>query len=155
MQRFLTSLALIFALGLGTDSATALGLGKASSTALLGQPLNFTIGLRLDANETLEARCLRAEVSFGDRVLPDPLVRVRMETASTTGERRLRVSTTAPVDEPVVGIHLRVGCQATLSRNFTLLADPPGASLGSSSTDRDGFEPERGETAVSPIIAAV
>jgi pilus assembly protein FimV len=153
MQRFLTSLVLILALGLGTDAATALGLGKATPTALLGQPLSFTIGLRLDSNENLEAKCVKAEVNFGDRVLPETMVLIRLETAAATGERRLRVSTTLPVDEPVVGIHLRFGCPFSLSRSFTLLADPPG--VAASSTARDGFEPDRVHSAVSQVLSAV
>jgi hypothetical protein len=154
MQRFVTSLALSLALGLGTDAATALGLGKVGTTAVLGQPLNLTIGLRLDAGETIEPRCVKAEVSFGDRVLPENVVRTRLETAATTGERRIRVSTTLVVDEPVVAVHLQLGCPSSLSRNFTLLADPPGsAAVAAASPDR--WEANRAETAVSPILSAV
>ena len=154
MQRFVTSLALSLALGLGTDAATALGLGKVGTTAVLGQPLNLTIGLRLDAGETIEPRCVKAEVSFGDRVLPENVVRTRLETAATTGERRIRVSTTLAVDEPVVAVHLQLGCPSSLSRNFTLLADPPGsAAVAAALPDR--WEADRAETAVSPVLSAV
>ncbi|WOB10742.1 hypothetical protein [Piscinibacter gummiphilus] len=154
MQRFVTSLALSLALGLGTDAATALGLGKVGTTAALGQQLNFTIGLRLDAGETIESRCVKAEVSFGDRVLPDNVVRTRLETATTTGERRIRVTTTLAVDEPVVAVHLQLGCPSSLSRNFTLLADPPG-SVAVASPSQDRWEADRAETAVSPVLSAV
>lgn len=154
MQRFVTSLALSLALGLGTDAATALGLGKVGTTAALGQPLNFTIGLRLDAGESVEPRCVKAEVSFGDRVLPDNAVRTRLETATTTGERRIRVTSTLAVDEPVVAVHLQLGCPSSLSRNFTLLADPPGAAAAAQAS-QDRWEADRAETAVSPVLSAV
>ncbi|MBL0726715.1 FimV family protein [Piscinibacter sp. HJYY11] len=146
------SLALFLALALGMDAATALGLGRVGSAAVLGQPLNFTIAVRLDAGESIETRCVKAEVSFGDRVLPESVVRTRLETA-TTGERRIRVTTTQAVDEPVVAVHLQLGCPSSLSRNFTLLADPPGATTTASG--QDGWAPDRAETAVSPVLAAV
>jgi pilus assembly protein FimV len=153
MQRSVTTLALLLALGLGTDDATALGLGKVGGAAVLGQPLSVTVGLRLDANETLDARCVKTEISFGERSLPDNLVRTRLETASTTGERRLRVSTTVAVDEPVVALHLHLGCPPSLSRNLTLLADPPGAVAAESGSE--GWQPDRADTTVSPVLSAV
>ncbi|HEY0819193.1 MAG TPA: hypothetical protein VGD46_10470 [Rhizobacter sp.] len=155
MQRPVTSLALLLALALGTDAATALGLGRVGGAAVLGQPLDVTVALRLDAGESLDTRCVKADVSFGDRSLPDNLVRVRLETATTTGERRLRVGTAVAVDEPVVGLHLHLGCPVNLSRNLTLLADPPGAAELATSTGPDAFVPDRAETAVSPLLSAV
>lgn len=154
MERFFTSLALMLALGLGTDAATALGLGRVGPSAVLGQPLNFTVVVRLDAGETIESRCVKAEVNFGDRVLPDNVVRVRMETAAASGERRVRVTTTVVVEEPVVAVRLQLGCPSSLSREFTLLADPPGsAAVGAAS--QDGWQADRAETAVSPVLSAV
>lgn len=154
MQRFLTSLALFLALASGTDAATALGLGRVGSTAVLGRPLNFTIAVRLDAGETVEPRCVKADVSFGDRALPESVVRTRLETA-TTGERRIRVTTALAVDEPVVAVHLQLGCPSSLSRNFTLLADPPGTAATAGASGQEGWAPDRDETAVSPVLAAV
>src|SRR5687768_9852512 len=100
MQRLFTTLALTLALGLSAAEATALGFARISSSAVLGQPLNITVELKLDTGESFEARCAKAEVSFGERALPDTVVRLRVETSSTTGARRLRITTTLPVDEP-------------------------------------------------------
>lgn len=155
MQRSFTSLALLLALGLGTDAATALGLGRVGTTAVLGRPLNFTLGLRLDSHESIEARCVKAEVSFGDRALPESAIRTRLEASPTTGERRVRVTTTLAVDEPVVTLHLQFGCPSSLSRDFTLLADPPGAATSAGPSAQDAWVPDRSETAVSPVLAAV
>ncbi|MBC7957124.1 MAG: hypothetical protein H7Y33_14785, partial [Cytophagales bacterium] len=157
MQRFLTSLALILALVLSAGQATALGFGKVASSAMLGQPLSFVIGLRLDPNDRLEATCIKAEVSLGDRALPNALIRIRLETLATTGERRVRVTTTVPVDEPVVNINLHVGCPANLSRNFLVFADPParGAVAAANEPAEEGWVPDRSESAVAAVLAAV
>jgi len=157
MQRILISLALFLALGMSADRATALGFGKVTSATFLGQPLSFAIALRLDPNETLEAKCIKAEVSLGDRILAEAMVRARLETAAGTGERRVRITTTIPVDEPVVSIQLHVGCPASLSRSFMVFADPPvrGALASGSDTAEDNWVPDRAESPVGAVLAAV
>jgi hypothetical protein len=136
----------------------ALGLGKVVSATTLGQPLSFLIGLRLDAGETIEARCIKAEVSLGDRELPDALVRARVETASSGGERRVRVTTTVSVDEPVVSINLHLGCPPSLSRNFMVFADPParGATVSGDEPPPDaGWSTDRSESAVGAVLSTL
>ncbi|MEO8154317.1 MAG: hypothetical protein ABI605_14710 [Rhizobacter sp.] len=157
MQRFLTSLALTFALGLSAGRATALGFGETTSSPVMGQPLSFVIGLRFDTSDTLEAKCVKAEVSMGERALPDSLVRTRIETATTSGERRLRVTTTVPVDEPVVNVALHLGCPSSLSRNFLAFADPPlrGARASSNEAAEDNWTSDRPESSVASVLAAV
>lgn len=155
MHRFLTTLALTLALGLASDPATALGLGKVTALPVLGQPLNLIVDLRLDAGESIDTRCTRAEVSFGDRVLPDAAVRTRLETSAGSGERRLRVTTVLPVDEPVVTLQLHLGCPSSLSRSFTLFAEPPGRGPLAGAAGDDAWVLDRADTAVSPVLAAV
>lgn len=157
MQRFLTSLVLILALGMGAGRATALGFGKVTAAPMLGQPLSFAIALRLEANESIESSCVRAEVSFGDRLLPASMVRSRVETSSSTGERQIRVATTVPVDEPIVNIELHAGCTASLSRSFLVFADPPrqGAVASGDEQAQEAWVPERVGSSVSPVLAAV
>ncbi|MBX3619194.1 MAG: hypothetical protein KF891_04275 [Rhizobacter sp.] len=155
MPRFLTLLVLTLALALSTEQATALGFGQASGGTMLGQPLGFTVGLRLDPGDTLESKCVRAEVSFGERTLPDALVRTRLERQAGTGVRRVQISTTIPVDEPVVALRVHLGCPAALSRDFMVLADPPGVgTLARVDPRDDNWLADSAETAVSPIVAA-
>lgn len=157
MHRFLTSLVLILALGLSAGRAIALGFGTVTSAPTLGQPLSFVIALRLDPNDTIEAKCIKTEVSLGDRMLPLALIRTRLETAAGTGEKRLRVTTSVPVDEPVVSINLHLGCPPSLSRSFTVFADPPvrGAVVSSSQPGEETWVPDRTESPVSAVLAAV
>lgn len=157
MQRLLTSFVLILALGLGADEATALGFGKVVAAPILGQALSFAIRLRLDPGDSIEAKCIKAEVSLGDRVLADALVRTGLETTPSTGERQVRVTTTVPVDEPVVNVNLHLGCPASLSRSFVVFADPPGHAAVASGgrAPEEAWVPDRSESAVGPIVSAV
>jgi len=127
MQRFLNSLAVLLALGLPTGQAIALGFGNTLGATTLGHPLNFAVVLRLDPDERLEASCVKAEVSVGDHPISSAAVRVRLEGSPGSSERRLRIGTTVPIDEPVVGIALHVGCPPRLARSFVVFADPPPA----------------------------
>ena len=44
------------------SGAQAVGFGRVTPTAVLGQPLNVTVPLRLEAGERLFAECVAAEV---------------------------------------------------------------------------------------------
>ena len=111
-------------------TASAAGFGAAGSSAVLGQPLDFPVQVRLEAGETLGPECVTAEVRTGDRRLPAGTVRTQVQmTGPDTA--RIRVLTTGGIDEPVVEILLAVGCSARISRQYVVLADPPSASASS------------------------
>lgn len=111
---------LLFASG----ASHGLGFGKPVSRAILGDTLWITVPLRLEAGEEISDECLAAEVFFGD----DKLTASAVSTALTTGpgnEYMLRVSTSAPVNEPVVTVYLAAGCKVRITRKFIAFADPP------------------------------
>ena len=129
MQRFPNLLAVSLALGfLPMGQATAMGFGNTLGATTLGHPLNFAVMLRLEPDERIEASCVKADVSIGDHPLSSLSVQVRIEGRPGSTERRLRITTTVPVEEPVVGIALNVGCPTRLSRNYVVFADPPSAT---------------------------
>lgn len=111
------------ALMMGSSEAQAWGFGRAQSSAVLGMPLDFSVPLRLDASES-PPECLAADVSAGDIPVPRSAVFVSMDSAP--GGPVLRVRTSVSIDEPLVTIRLSAGCGSSLSRRFTLFADPPG-----------------------------
>ena len=84
-------------------TASAAGLGAGAAGAVLGQPLDYAIQLRLDPGETLSAECVLAEVMSGDRRVPPPLVRTVVEMTGAESAR-VRVLTQATIDEPVVSV---------------------------------------------------
>jgi hypothetical protein len=101
----------------------ALGFGRSAPAAVLGQPLDFSVALRVEPGDAIASDCVAAEVTVGDALLPSYAVGALLET--TGGTPQVRVRTQAPVDEPVVSVVVSVGCGAKVSRRFTLFADPP------------------------------
>ncbi len=119
------SLTIAAAVAFAACPAGAAGLTAASSSATLGRPLDFSVQVRLQPGETLEAACVSAEVMVGDRRLPAGLVNTALTTLGSDSAR-IRVSTDSVVDEPVVSVLLNAGCaSARFSRRFVVLADPP------------------------------
>lgn len=102
----------------------ALGFGASSPAAVLGQALDLTVAVRVNAGEDFAPECARAAVTMGDRLLPAAAVQTVVERGST-GQATIRVRTTSPVEEPVVTVEVSNGCTARMSRRFVLFADPP------------------------------
>lgn len=133
-------------LALAVPATWAAGFGNPETGAVLGQPLDFAVPLRLDAGQPIEPRCVAAKVTVGDRLLPAGAVETAIEMTGAASAR-IRVLTRTAIDEPVVGVVLDVGCQARLSRRFVVLADPPG--LGETATASAGPAP------ITPIFVTL
>lgn len=126
MNQFLRVSAAAFVgttLMLASMSSHALGFGRPTSQAILGESLTLTVPLRLEAGEEVKDECVSAEVLFGDERVAASAVNVSL--LSSGAERRLRVTTSALVNEPIVTINLKAGCGASITRKFVVLADPP------------------------------
>ncbi|MEP6792223.1 MAG: hypothetical protein ABI907_12690, partial [Ramlibacter sp.] len=106
-------------------SSTALTLGRSRGVALLGRPLDFTIAVTLDAATDEAGLCPEADVFQGDTRVDAGRVAVRLERG-TGREALLRVRSAALVDEPVVTVYLRLGCQQKVTRRYVLLAELSG-----------------------------
>jgi pilus assembly protein FimV len=105
--------------------ASAAGLSASGTSAVLGQPLDFAVQVRLQPGESLAQECVSAEVTVGDRRVPPSMVRAVL-VATGTDSARVRVMTDQAIDEPVVGVLLNAGCaSARYTRRFVVLADPP------------------------------
>ena len=103
--------------------ASAMGFGQVPQAAVLGQPLDFSVGLRLEPGETVPPQCVTAEVAVGDQRLSSTQVRARVDGGETP-EATLRVVSLISIDEPVVTVNVAVGCPVKLSRRFVVFADP-------------------------------
>jgi hypothetical protein len=123
---------------------SALTLGRAHSVALLGQLLEVSVSVKLDADESTNGTCYEADVYFGDNRLPSNLVSVTSAQSPQQDSSLVRVTSRINVDEPVVTVYLHAGCQGKTTRKFVLLADlatdveTPGAR---SSTVRESSTP--------------
>jgi hypothetical protein len=117
--------ALAVAASLASADVAAMGLGSVRSATLLGHPLNVAVPVRLEADESLEAECVRVEVLAGDAVVDRDSVRVRVTTTGDNGERLIRITTLGVINEPIVTLTLTAGCPPRISRKFVTFADPP------------------------------
>ncbi|MEK8034894.1 hypothetical protein AACH06_29110 [Ideonella sp. DXS29W] len=113
---------------MASTEAAAMGFGRLTASAVLGQPLNLPIPLRLDPGERLEPECVAADVTVGDNVISRERIRVRLEPGQGGADAVARVTTQMPIDEPVIEVTLMVGCDRRFSRRFVAFADPPADS---------------------------
>ncbi|MDB5956218.1 MAG: hypothetical protein JWP60_2826, partial [Ramlibacter sp.] len=113
--------------------ASALSLGRTHGAPLIGRPLELSIPVTLDAPDA-EGPCASAELFYGEsRVTRTPSVRWEPGPA---GQGVLHVSSSEPVDEPMVTLYLRVGCGQSTTRRFVLLSEPPPANEASAPLPR-------------------
>ncbi len=103
----------------------AVEFGAASTTAVLGAPLEFEVGLNWTPGDEVDLRCVAADVAMGGVLVPSRGVSVGLRRSDSGTS--VRVRTAAVVHDPVVGVVVSVGCPARLTRRFTVLADPPAA----------------------------
>ncbi|MEO7937719.1 MAG: hypothetical protein ABIR55_03785, partial [Burkholderiaceae bacterium] len=115
----------------------ALTLGRVQGAALIGRPLVVSVAVQPDPGQTLSSSCFEADVFHGDSKQDASHVKVRLEPAASGQGSVLRVTSDNPVNEPVVTVYLRVGCDQAISRRYVMLADivseqaaPVGARVG-------------------------
>lgn len=105
-------------------SSTAISLGQQRGAALIGRPLDFSVQAVLDAQEDPARLCLDADVSFGDSKLEKSKIRITAEKSLSTPQgTTIFIRSSALVDEPVVTLLLRVGCQQKTERRYVVLTD--------------------------------
>ena len=97
-------------------------LGPNLRSAVLGQPLDLSMQLMLDAGEDPSALCLDADVFYVDKPLDKSLVQLSTEKSGNAQDRLVRVRSAVPVEGPVVTVHLRAGCVQKSTRRYVVLA---------------------------------
>lgn len=106
-------------------ASAALTIGPVRQSVWLEQRLDITVPIQLDAPTPADAVCASADVYFGDSLVDRSRVHVQPENTETPEGARLRITTTAAVNEPVVTVELQVGCAPRVLRRFVLLPDIP------------------------------
>ena len=97
----------------------------------------------MDEAETGGALCLEAEVVQGDSRIPDRSVTISLEPGPSATSSRMRIRSSVSIDEPVVNVNVRAGCETRSTRSYVLLADvPTEASLPSVAMPRARAVPE-------------
>lgn len=113
--------ALLFA-AFGSEALT---LGRIRGAALIGQPLDMTVQVQMDAGDDSDARCFDADVFHADTKQDASQIRLAVEATAQAQVVSIRIKSSAVVDEPVVTIYLRTGCGQNTTRRYVLLADIP------------------------------
>ncbi len=109
---------------LAAANSIAMSLGRHRGAALIGRPLDISVQAVLDAQDDVASLCLDADVFYADSKVDKSRIRVTVEKVSpNTQDAVIRIRSTTLVDEPVVTIYLRVGCQQKTERRYVTLAD--------------------------------
>ncbi len=104
-------------------NSSALTLGRAKGVVFLGQALTLTVPLQMEAGDGASALCFEADVFYGDARQDGGRVNVSSAVSPQTQSATVTVSSQAPVDEPVVTVYLRAGCENKNTRRYVLLAE--------------------------------
>ncbi len=104
-------------------SSFALNLGRAKGTVFLGQTLQLVVPVQMEAGEGASALCVEADVFYGDTRQDASRVAVASEWHSQSQSANLTVSSRSTVDEPVVTVYLRAGCESKTTRRYVLLSE--------------------------------
>ncbi|MDP9044801.1 MAG: hypothetical protein M3O01_08345, partial [Pseudomonadota bacterium] len=154
MRAASTTSAIGLALWIAASSSQAVGFGRVSNSTQIGQPLNFAAVVNLEPDEQLARECVSAEVQSGDNKLQPQLVRATLEPG-TGSERRVRVTTSALIDEPVVTVSVTLGCNSKVTRRFVAFVDPPLIDIPRTADTEPTPPPQRVDSQVSPILSIV
>jgi hypothetical protein len=104
-------------------SSQAMTLGRARGAVFLGQPLRLSIPIQLEPGEKVSAPCFEAEVFYGDARQDVGQVTVSTDHSPQSQLGNVYVTSLSHVDEPVVSVYLRAGCESKSTRRYVLLAD--------------------------------
>lgn len=153
MKKLLTSshklvVPLLFGMWAGVHAQS---LGTPSVTAWIGRPLEMTVPARF-AGVGSGNECVQADVFFGDTRLPPGRVRATI-LGTDPQNKRVRIETDTLIDEPVVTVSVRAGCQGAITRSYTLLPELPSEQvIAGLVAQRPWAAPSA--TALSPAMAA-
>ncbi len=103
----------------------ALNLGRAKGVVWIGRPLDVTIPISVDLGGDASAVCATADVFHADNQVGPQNVNVTIEPGPNRSEARVRVRSSVLVDEPVVTVYLKAGCDDKSTRRFVLLSEVP------------------------------
>jgi len=103
-------------------SSAAVTLGRYSGAAVIGRPLDVRAQVLLAPGEDIASLCLSADVFYGDSQVGG--VRTQVQQTAPDAEASLRIQVAQAVNEPIVTVFVRAGCEAPFTRRYVLLADP-------------------------------
>ena len=107
---------------LASGWAHAVGLGNVTAQSAIGEPLKIEIAL-IGSGST-EISCVRLSPGQGTDL---PWIRqARIALAGPVGNRRIVISTSQPIYEPIVMLGVELNCEGILRREYPLLLPSSG-----------------------------
>ena len=105
--------------------SAALGLGRVQGVVFVGKPLDVRVQLLQDGSEDIQSVCMGAEVFYGDTPLDAARVSVTVEPTAAGSPKgtTVRVVSSVLIDEPIVTLNLRAGCEMKSSKRYTLFPE--------------------------------
>jgi hypothetical protein len=110
---------------LAAGGASGLGLDQVSQQSALGERLRLVIPVIDQQGDELTGECVKvvpAGAATADGV-PEILA-ARVAVERTRNASYLVVTTTRPVNDPVIRVTVQAGCDRAIRREYTLLLDP-------------------------------
>ncbi|HSD39419.1 MAG TPA: hypothetical protein VLC92_18080 [Rhodocyclaceae bacterium] len=110
--------------------ATAISLGEVQTSSRIGDVLQVRVPLSANADDNVTADCIHLEGPRGDSSDDLPWLRAgRLRlTTQANGQQTLLITSLQSVQSPIIMLAVRVDCNATLRREYTLLLNPPGTA---------------------------
>lgn len=96
-------------------------MGRLRGASVLGQPLDLTVPLQVTGDENAMEICVNADVYYGEFQVEPSLVSANLDTSERA--HAIRLSVRRPVDEPVVTLYVKTGCQQQSVRKYVLLSE--------------------------------
>lgn len=126
-----------------------MSLGRHSGATLIGRPLDISVQAVLEAQDDVSSLCLEADVFYSDNKVEKSRVRVTLEkSVSTLPQALIRIRSSVLVDEPVVTLYLRVGCQKKTERRYVTLAD----LVSEAAPDKNTLAPMPSAAPIKPAV---
>ena len=125
MKKHFTAHVIFAATALASQQVWALGFGRAVSDAVLGQSFTFTVPINVDPGERFGLDCMSTQVYYGESLLTTNAVRTDLERGTADNTWIVKITASAPVEEPIVEVALSAGCERRFTRRFSIFADPP------------------------------
>lgn len=134
---------------LAAANSMAMSLGRHSGATLIGRPLDISVQAVLEAQDDAGSLCLEADVFYADNKLDKSRVRVTLEKSSAAPQQALvRIRSAVLIDEPVVTVYLRAGCQLKTERRYVSLAE----LVSETAPDRTASAPLPAAVPLRPVV---
>ena len=134
-----------------------MSLGRHRGPALIGKPLDISVQAVLDAQDDVAGLCLEADVFYAENKIDSSKIRVGLtRTSPSSTDAVITIRSSALIDEPVVTVYLRSGCQQKIERRYVLLADLVSDTVaqGAISSARNGLMPSEFPVPLVPVIVS-